>query len=175
MLTRPLRYRLSRKNPHYFATCAELWPPGGTTMVRGVLFADIRGFTSSSEGVAGDAVMALYLSLVHPGDAAPSIMVDHARGLAGGAGRHRSFGRVVWVSKQRIMLHGHGPVPNQHQGDTPRVVAAEVVARSAGRSSAPSWPVPPVVGFLRNLCPLSRLNLRSNSPSEGLAIAVVAL
>jgi adenylate cyclase len=90
----PLGYRPSRKNPTLCATCVELSPPGGMKMHTGVLFADLRGFTSKSErldpedvskllrrfyGCAervlfpeaiidkliGDEVMALYLSDIH--------------------------------------------------------------------------------------------------------------
>lgn len=46
----PLGYRPSRKNPTVCATCVETSPPGGVTMQTGVLFADIRGFTTQSEG-----------------------------------------------------------------------------------------------------------------------------
>jgi adenylate cyclase len=90
LLTRPLGYAPSRKNPTVCATCVELAPPGGMTMPTGVLFADLRGFTARFDGadpreaskllrrfyrcaedvlfpeavidkVIGDEVMALYL------------------------------------------------------------------------------------------------------------------
>jgi adenylate cyclase len=89
----PLGYRPSRKNPTVCAACVETSPPGGVTMQTGVLFADIRGFTTKSEGgdpeelsrllrrfyrsaedvlfpdaiidkLIGDEVMALYLPVV---------------------------------------------------------------------------------------------------------------
>jgi adenylate cyclase len=44
-----LGYRPSRKNPSICATCVELAPPGGITADVGVVFADLRGFTSASE------------------------------------------------------------------------------------------------------------------------------
>jgi adenylate cyclase len=46
----PLGHRPSRKNPTLCATCVELSPPGGATMLTGILFADIRGFTATFDG-----------------------------------------------------------------------------------------------------------------------------
>ncbi len=95
-VVRPLGYRPSRKNPTLCATCVEASPPGGTTLYTGILFADLRGFTSRTERteakiaaallrrfygcaervlfpdaiidkVVGDQVMALYLPEVQRG------------------------------------------------------------------------------------------------------------
>jgi adenylate cyclase len=46
----PLGYRPSRKNPTICGVCVEFSPPGGMKMQTGILFADLRGFTASSEG-----------------------------------------------------------------------------------------------------------------------------
>jgi adenylate cyclase len=49
----------SRKNPTLCNTCFEKAPMGGVEMELGVLFADVRGFTSMSERMSGDAVAAM--------------------------------------------------------------------------------------------------------------------
>ena len=46
----------SRKNPSLCNTCFEKAPMGGVEMETGVLFADVRGFTSLAEGMAPDDV-----------------------------------------------------------------------------------------------------------------------
>jgi adenylate cyclase len=89
-LVRPLGYRPSQKKPNNCGSCVELSPPRGITLEIGVLFADLRGFTTFAEQhgatetrailrrfygcaeqvlfpealidkVVGDAVMALYV------------------------------------------------------------------------------------------------------------------
>ena len=49
----------SRKNPTLCNTCFEKAPMGGVEMEIGVLFADVRGFTSLAEGMAPDDVAKL--------------------------------------------------------------------------------------------------------------------
>jgi adenylate cyclase len=99
-IVRPFGYRPSRKNPNLCASCVETAPPGGITVELGVLFADVRGFTSTSETISpaeasvrlrrfyahaekvlfpealidkliGDEVMALYIPMLHPGQDTP--------------------------------------------------------------------------------------------------------
>jgi adenylate cyclase len=49
----------SRKNPRLCSQCFEKAPMGGVEMEVGILFADVRGFTSLAERQAPDAVAAL--------------------------------------------------------------------------------------------------------------------
>jgi adenylate cyclase len=106
----PLGFRPSRKSPNICATCVEAAPPGGMTTQTGVLFADLRGFTSTSERIGpqeasdllrrfyacaervffpeaiidkliGDEVMALYLPMYRSFERAAPTMLEHAREL----------------------------------------------------------------------------------------------
>ncbi|MGD9737391.1 MAG: adenylate/guanylate cyclase domain-containing protein [Solirubrobacterales bacterium] len=125
-LVRPLGYHQSRKSPNLCDTCVEASPPGGMTMEAGILFADIRGFTSLSERsdpgavsallrrfyaaaedvlfpeaiidkLIGDEVMALYLPYGgHLGEVAP-LMLDHARRLLAAVGYGSATGPFVAV------------------------------------------------------------------------------
>jgi adenylate cyclase len=51
-LIRPFGYRPSRKNPQMCAACIEKGPDGGFEDEAGILFADVRGFTTLSETTA---------------------------------------------------------------------------------------------------------------------------
>ena len=55
----PLGYRPSRKNPSICDACIEAAPPGGMTTDAGVLFADLRGFTTLSESMSPEATSVL--------------------------------------------------------------------------------------------------------------------
>lgn len=126
LLAGTLGYRPSRKNPHFCSTCIEMSPPGGATMVIGVLFADIRGFTTAAEGadplelskllrrfygcaesalfpeaiidkLIGDEVMALYLTPLLPDVDVPTLMVRHAEKLLTSIGYGEDDGPFVNV------------------------------------------------------------------------------
>jgi len=55
-LMRRVGFGPSRKNPNLCNTCFEKAPMGGVEMETGVLFADVRGFTSLAEKMAPDDV-----------------------------------------------------------------------------------------------------------------------
>src|SRR3954465_1430519 len=105
----------SRKNPTLCNTCFEKAPMGGVELEIGVLFADVRGFTSMSEGMApkgvaellnrfyeaaaailsrsaiidklvGDEVMALYLPQLFSGDGWEDDMLRDAGDLLAAVG-----------------------------------------------------------------------------------------
>src|SRR4051812_10114278 len=115
----------SRKNPSLCNTCFEHAPMGGVDMEIGVLFADVRDFTSLSEtmapkGVAellnrfyataseilsrsaivdklvGDEVMALYIPRLFHGDGWEDHMLRDARDLLAAVG-YDSSGGEPWL------------------------------------------------------------------------------
>ena len=125
-VARPMGFRPSRKNPTMCAMCVELSPPGGAKMPTGVLFADLRDFTRTSEhedpevvtgllrrfyGCAestlfpeaiidkliGDEVMALYLQPVLRDQDVPRLMLEHARRLLRAVGYGTAEGPFVEV------------------------------------------------------------------------------
>jgi len=77
-LVRPLGYRPSRKNPNLCAVCVELAPPGGMTASVGVLFADLRGFTSRAESLPPADTSALLRSFYRCAEQAllPEALID---------------------------------------------------------------------------------------------------
>lgn len=54
-LVGPFGYRPSRKNPNVCSVCVEAAPPGGITTDVGVLFADLRGFTTRAKTLSPEA------------------------------------------------------------------------------------------------------------------------
>jgi adenylate cyclase len=65
----------SRKNPRLCSQCFERAPMGGVEMDVGILFVDVRGFTSLAEHQAPDAVAALLNRFY---EAAVDILCEHA-------------------------------------------------------------------------------------------------
>lgn len=126
-LVRPLGYLPSTKNPNLCATCVESSPPGGTTLDIGVLFADVRGFTTLSERegaaaatrllrrlyadaeevffpealidkVVGDEVMALYVPF----------LIDRSRGRLGDGARQRVVEIMLRHARELLERIGYG-------------------------------------------------------------------
>lgn len=120
-LGRWLGLRASRKNANFCQSCIEAAPMGGHEMRTGVLFADIRGFTSYSEAhgpsaaagvlsrfyalasevlaeddslveLVGDQVMALYLPMFPSlREREPEVMIAAARRLLDAVGREQGL------------------------------------------------------------------------------------
>jgi adenylate cyclase len=148
----------SRKNPRLCAECFEKAPMGGVETQVGILFADIRGFTSLAERQApdevatllnrfyataveilcehaiidklvGDQVMALYLPRIFPGEPAHH-MVDDARRLLAAAGY--AEGRP-WVEVGIGLDFGTAFVGNVGSGDVKDFTAIGDVVNTASR------------------------------------------
>lgn len=151
----------SRKNPQLCANCFEKAPMGGVEMEVGVLFADVRGFTSLAEGQApdevatllnrfyasavdvltrhaiidklvGDEVMALYLPQIFPGEPARN-MVDDARDLLTAAGYGE--GRP-WIEIGVGLDFGAAFVGNVGAGEVKDFTAIGDVVNTAARLQA---------------------------------------
>ncbi|HSO99466.1 MAG TPA: adenylate/guanylate cyclase domain-containing protein [Solirubrobacteraceae bacterium] len=65
----------SRKNPRLCSQCFEKAPDGGVNLDVGVLFADVRGFTSMAEGSDPQALVPLLNAFY---DAAVEVLCQHA-------------------------------------------------------------------------------------------------
>jgi len=148
----------SRKNPRLCAQCFEKAPMGGVEMEVGILFADVRGFTSLAEGRApdavatllnrfyasavdvlcrhaiidklvGDEVMALYLPNVFPGEPARHMVAD-ARSLLLAAGYG---GARPWIDLGVGLDFGTAFVGNVGAGEVKDFTAIGDVVNTAAR------------------------------------------
>ncbi|HSS31678.1 MAG TPA: adenylate/guanylate cyclase domain-containing protein [Solirubrobacterales bacterium] len=151
----------SRKNPRLCGQCFEKAPMGGVEMEVGILFADVRGFTSLAEGQApdavatllnrfyatavdvlcrhaiidklvGDEVMALYLPNVFPGEPARH-MVGDARALLLAAGYGDG---EPWIDLGIGLDFGTAFVGNVGSGDVKDFTAIGDVVNTAARLQA---------------------------------------
>jgi adenylate cyclase len=148
----------SRKNPRLCSRCFELAPMGGQEMEVGVLFADIRGFTTLAEHeqpdrvaellnrfyagavdvlcrhaivdkLVGDQVMALYLPGVFDGDPVGHMLVDaEALLLATGYGEGEP-----WVELGVGLGFGTAYVGNVGAGEVKDFTAIGDVVNTAAR------------------------------------------
>ena len=148
----------SRKNPRLCNMCFERAPIGGVEMEVGILFADVRGFTSLAERekpdaiaalmnrfyaaavevvcehaiidkLVGDQVMALYLPRVFPGEPAQHMLAD-ARALLDAFGY--TTGRP-WVEVGVGLDFGTAYVGNVGTGEVKDFTAIGDVVNTAAR------------------------------------------
>lgn len=156
-----LGFAPSRKNPRLCSECFEKAPIGGHEMDVGILFADVRGFTSLAERQApdavatllnrfyatsvdvlcehaiidklvGDQVMALYLPRVFPGEPAHHMIADAQALLeAAGYGAERP-----WVELGVGLDFGTAYVGNVGAGDVKDFTAIGDVVNTAARLQA---------------------------------------
>jgi adenylate cyclase len=88
-VVRPFGYRQSRKNPRMCSVCFEDAPDGGMELEGGVLFADVRGFTTLSEttspGELADLLNRFYKvatdALIHHDGVIDKLVGDEVMGL----------------------------------------------------------------------------------------------
>jgi adenylate cyclase len=148
----------SRKNPRLCSQCFEKAPMGGVEMDVGILFADVRGFTSLAERQApdavaillnrfyatavdvlckhaiidklvGDQVMALYLPGIFPGEPAQHMVTD-ARALLAASGYPQER---PWVQLGIGLDFGSAFVGNVGAGDVKDFTAIGDVVNTAAR------------------------------------------
>jgi adenylate cyclase len=158
----------SRKNPSLCNTCFEKAPMGGVEMEIGVLFADVRGFTSMSEEMApddvaellnrfyasatevlsrsaiidkliGDEVMALYLPQLL-GDGWEDGMLGDATDLLGAVGYGSGSGSEPWLRLGVGLDLGPAYVGNVGSGDVKDFTALGDVVNTAARLQAAARP-----------------------------------
>jgi adenylate cyclase len=160
-------YRPSRKNPNLCRTCFEDAPPGGLTGEIGVLFADVRGFTSLAETMTpgeaaellnrfyavatdvlvehdaiidklvGDEVMALFLPPI-VGEDHLKRMVDAAEALLRGVGVGSPDG--AWLPLGVGVAFGEAFVGNVGSGEVKDFTALGDVVNTAARLQALAAP-----------------------------------
>ncbi len=151
----------SRKNPRLCSECFEKAPMGGLEMEVGVLFADVRGFTSLAERqtpdelaallnrfyatavevlcehaiidkLVGDQVMALYIPRIFPGEPAEHMLGDaHALLAAAGYGEGHP-----WVELGVGLDFGTAYVGNVGAGDVKDFTAIGDVINTGARLQA---------------------------------------
>ena len=150
----------SRKNPSLCNTCFEKAPMGGVEMEIGVLFADVRGFTSLAEDMAptgvagllnrfyasasevlgrsaiidklvGDEVMALYLPQLFPGNGWENEMIRDARDLLAAVGYGSSAD--PWLRLGVGLDVGRAYVGNVGSGEVKDFTALGDVVNTAAR------------------------------------------
>src|SRR3954447_11675844 len=151
----------SRKNPTLCNTCFEEAPMGGLEMEIGVLFADVRGFTSMSESMepkavaellnrfyecatailsrsaiidklVGDEVMALYLPQLFRDDEWEDAMLRDARDLLGAVG-YGSRDEDPWLRLGVGLDVGRAFVGNVGSGEVKDFTALGDVVNTAAR------------------------------------------
>ncbi len=160
-------YRPSRKNPRFCNSCFERAPLGGAEVDTGVLFADVRGFTTMSESrppeemaallnrfyraathelasrdavidkLVGDEVMALFV----PGFAGKdyiSKMIDSAQALLRAVGYGRDG--APWLALGVGLDWGNAFVGNVGAGDVKDFTAIGDVVNTAARLQAEAQP-----------------------------------
>jgi adenylate cyclase len=160
-MMRRFGYGPSRKNPTLCSTCFEKAPLGGVELEIGVLFADVRGFTSMSEGMApsgvadllnrfydaaarilsrsaiidklvGDEVMALYLPHLLPGDHWEDDMLRDARDLLSEVG-YGAADQEPWLRLGVGLDVGRAYVGNVGSGEVKDFTALGDVVNTASR------------------------------------------